>query len=179
MIVLDAAAVNAAPSGGPRGRPDLTRLLFDKQGETMTTSTQGQTKVADLAPYIFFYGRCEEALEFYKRVLGGTYELMRNADSPMADQVAPDFRNKVMHASFTAPGLTFMCSDGREAKTIDPDQGNIALCLTFPNAAEGERVFKALAEGGKVTMPLNDAFWGGKFGDVYDRFGIEWMITTP
>jgi PhnB protein len=145
----------------------------------MTTTADTTPKTMQLAPYIFFYGRCEEALEFYKAALGGSYELMRNAESPMNDRVAPDFRNKVMHASFSAPGITFMASDGRAAKPIDPEEGNISLSLSAPDPATGERVFKALSEGGEVTMPLGDAFWGGRFGMVHDRFGIEWMLTTP
>ncbi|MDQ2866710.1 MAG: VOC family protein [Candidatus Eremiobacteraeota bacterium] len=133
----------------------------------------------ELAPYIFYYGRCEEALEFYKSVLGGKYEVMRNADSPMADEVSADFKNKIMHASFTADGISFMASDGREAKSIDPEAGNISLSLAFKDRAEGERLFNVLAEGGKVKMSLGDAFWGGQFGILDDRFGIEWMVVTP
>lgn len=145
----------------------------------MTTTGTDRAAALQLAPYIFFYGRCEEALEFYKSVFGGTYEFQRNGDSPMADQVADDFRNKIMHASFTAPGVSFMASDGREAKTIDPEEGNVSLTLTATDASEGKRVFDTLAAGGKVVMPLEDAFWGGKFGIINDRFGTQWMITTP
>jgi PhnB protein len=132
-----------------------------------------------LQPYIFFYGRCEEALEFYKKTLGGTYELMRVADTPMADQMPAGQRNSVMHASFTADGINFLAADGREIKVIDPDAGNISLSLAATDAAEGDRVFGALSEGGKVTMPLEEAFWGGRFGMFVDRFGIEWMVTAP
>ena len=147
----------------------------------MTTSANAQadTSLMQLAPYIFFYGRCEEALEFYKKALGGTYELQRNSDSPMADHVSPDFRNKVMHATFNAAGITFMASDGREAKPIDPDAGNISLALHVPDRNKADRVFTALSEGGTVTMPLADAFWGGRFGMFNDRFGNEWMLTSP
>ncbi len=130
-----------------------------------------------LQPYIFFYGRCEEALEFYKSAIGGDYELSRFEGSPMADEVSPNYRNKVMHATFNGPGLSFLAADGREGKTIDPDEGNISLCLATTDSAEGERVFNALAQGGTIGMPLGDAFWGGRFGMVTDRFGIEWMMT--
>ena len=146
---------------------------------TANAAGQTQTTTLQLQPYVFFYGRCEEALEFYKKVFGGTYEAMRNSDSPYADQTAPDFKNKIMHASFTAPGVSFFASDGREAKTIDPDEGNISLALNAIDRAAGERTFNALAEGGKVGMPIEDAFWGGRFGMVQDRFGIEWMCTLP
>jgi PhnB protein len=148
---------------------------------TTTANTAGQTQSTALLlqPYIFFYGRCEEALEFYKNAFGGTYEAMRNSDSPMADQVGGEWKNKIMHASFTAPGVSFFASDGREAKPIDPEEGNISLALNATDASTGERIFKALGEGGKVSMPLDNAFWGGRFGQVVDRFGIEWMLTTP
>jgi PhnB protein len=132
-----------------------------------------------LVPYIFFYGRCEEALEFYKSALGGTYELMRVKDSPDVDHLPPDSGNRVMHASFTADGIAFMASDGREEKAVDPDAGNICLALTVSDGAAGERVFKALSDGGKVTIPIDAAFWGGRFGITIDRFGTEWMMTLP
>lgn len=144
-----------------------------------TAQTQADTNIAQLAPYIFFYGRCEEALEFYKKVLGGTYELQRNTEAPAECAPGEDFKNKVMHASFTAPGITFMASDGRQAKPVDPEEGNISLALSIAKRTDGERIFKALAEGGKIKMPLEDAFWGGKFGMIHDRFGNEWLITTP
>ncbi len=130
-----------------------------------------------LEAYVFYYGRCEEALEFYKKAIGGDYSVNRFADSPMAGDVSPAFRNKVMHATFTGPGFEFMAADGREGKTIDPDAGNISLSLATSDNAEGERVFKALSDGGKVVMPLGEAFWGGKFGMLVDRFGVEWMVS--
>ena len=131
----------------------------------------------ELQPYIFLYGRSEEALEFYKKVFGGTYELMRVKDTPMADKMPPGTGDNVMHASFKSPFISFFVSDGRESKAVDPDAGNISLALSTTNAAEGERIFKALSDGGKVTMPLDDAFWGGRFGTLNDRFGNEWLIN--
>ncbi len=125
----------------------------------------------ELVPYIFFYGRGEEALEFYKSALGGSYEATRHEDG-----------KGIMHASFTAPGFSFMCSDGRpgDTRTIDPEEGNVSLSLSVGDRAAGERIFNALADGGKVTMPLEDAPWGdGRFGVIHDRFGLEWMLTTP
>lgn len=144
----------------------------------MANTTSVSTDL-QLQPYIFLYGRCEEALEYYKRVFGGTYEAMRVKDTPMADKMPADQRDRIMHASFTSPSISFMASDGRDTKAVDPDAGNISLALSATDAAEGERIFKALSDGGKVTMPLDDAFWGGRFGTVNDRFGNEWLITTP
>ncbi len=134
-----------------------------------------------LEPYIFFYGRCEEALEFYKNALGGTYEFTRMEEAPpMPDMpVPPEAAKRIMHSTFKGPGFSFMASDGREEKAVNPDEGNISLSLGFEDKAEGDRIFKALSEGGDVRMPLSDAFWGGRFGMVADKFGIEWMITTP
>jgi PhnB protein len=132
-----------------------------------------------LVPYIFLYGRCEEALEFYKGVFGGTYELMRVADSPVASQMPPESGNSVMHASFTAGEIAFMASDGREVKTVDPDTGNVSLALSFDDGARGEQIFNALASGGNVGMAIDTAFWGGRFGMVTDKFGTEWMMTLP
>jgi PhnB protein len=132
-----------------------------------------------LVPYIFLYGRCEEALEFYKGVFGGSYELMRVKDSPVASHMPPDSGDRVMHASFTADAIAFMASDGREVKPIDPDAGNISLSLSLDDGARGERIFNALAAGGNVGMPIDAAFWGGRFGMVTDKFGTEWMVVLP
>ncbi|HEY8297148.1 MAG TPA: VOC family protein [Candidatus Baltobacteraceae bacterium] len=139
----------------------------------MTTTT------LQFSPYIFFYGRCEEALDFYKSAIGGTYEMQRFEGSPMAEGMPAGDGNKVMHSTFKGPGFTFMASDGPDTKKIDPETGNITLCLTAPDAAEGERVFNALSNGGKVKVAFSDAPWGaGKFGVFDDRFGIEWMVTA-
>jgi PhnB protein len=131
-----------------------------------------------LEPYLFFHGTCEEALNFYKRCLGGEITgLNRFAGSPMEQQVDAGYREKIMHASFVAGDVKFMASDGRPGSPSDGD-GDIALSLATNDAAEGERVFNALAEGGKVTMPLEDAFWGARFGSLTDRFGVQWLISV-
>ena len=132
-----------------------------------------------LVPYIFLYGRCEEALEFYKSVFGGTYEMMRVSDTPVASQMPPESAKSVMHASFTAGEIAFMASDGREVKAVDPDAGNVSLALSFDDGARGEQIFNALANGGNVGMAIDTAFWGGRFGMVTDKFGTEWMMTLP
>jgi PhnB protein len=132
-----------------------------------------------LVPYIFFYGRCEEALEFYKGVFGGSYEMMRVSDTPMASDMPPEAGKSVMHASFTADGIAFMASDGRDVKPVDPDAGNISVALSFDDGPRGERIFAALSAGGNVGMPIDKAFWGGRFGMLTDKFGTEWMVTLP
>ena len=130
-----------------------------------------------LEPYLFFHGRCEEALNFYKDCLRGEIVGMsRFEGSPMEGNVDADYRNKIMHASFVAGDVKFMASDGRPGAGRD-GENDIALSLATNDAAEGERVFAALADGGTVSMPLADAFWGGRFGQVTDRFGVQWMVS--
>ena len=131
-----------------------------------------------LEPYLFFHGRCEEALNFYKECLRGEIVgINRFAGSPMADGVDASYRDKVMHASFVAGEVKFMASDGRPGPAPD-GQDDIALSLATDDAAEGERVFNALAEGGQIAMPLEAAFWGGKFGSLTDRFGVQWFVSV-
>jgi PhnB protein len=142
------------------------------------STTETETTVT-FRPYIFLYGRCEEALEFYKQVFGGEYEAMRVKDSPMKDDPQMGDGERIMHAYFSAPGVSFFCSDGQGNRAIDPEEGNVALALSATDKATGERIVAALSEDGSVKMPLADAFWGDRFADIVDRFGNEWMITTP
>jgi PhnB protein len=131
-----------------------------------------------LEPYLFFHGRCEEALNFYKDCLRGEIVgINRFAGSPMESQVEANFKDKVMHASFVAGDVKFMASDGQPGAEPDGDD-DIALSLATKDAGEAERVFAALAQGGKVSMPLEEAFWGGKFGSLTDRFGVQWMVSV-
>jgi PhnB protein len=131
-----------------------------------------------LEPYLFFHGRCEEALNFYQRCLGGEItSLSRFAGSPMEQEVDAGYREKVMHANFVAGDVKFMASDGNPGSPPDGED-DIALSLATDDAAEGERVFNALAEGGAVTMPLQDAFWGERFGSLTDRFGVQWLVSV-
>jgi PhnB protein len=131
-----------------------------------------------LEPYLFFHGRCEEALNFYKECLGGEIVFMsRFADAPAEMNVDASYRDKVMHATFVAGEVKFMASDGRAGPAPD-GADDVVLSLATNDDAEGERVFAALAEGGEVTMPLELAFWGGRFGSLTDRFGIQWMVSV-
>jgi len=134
-----------------------------------------------LQPYIFFYGRCAEALEFYKAAFGGSYDAQTVAESVMKDQFPAGRHGDIMHASFTAGDLQFLCSDGDQKKAIDPDEGNVEMALAAGDAAEANRVFAALSAGGNVKMPLGPAPWqdGTTFGMVVDKFGIGWLMTAP
>jgi PhnB protein len=87
--------------------------------------------------------------------------------------------DRILHASFTSPGVNFLCSDGQQTKSVDPEEGNVSLALSVTDKAEGERIVAALSQGGTVKMPLRDAFWGGRFANVVDRFGSDWMVATP
>jgi PhnB protein len=131
----------------------------------------------EFTPFIYYYGRCEEALEAYSNALGGTYEVLGRNASSEEHRMAPDFVGKISAAIFRAPGIAFMASDGGSARTVDPEDGNISLALTVNGETKGEHTFNALAEGGKIKAPLHPAEWGGRFGIVHDRFGTEWLIT--
>jgi len=135
---------------------------------TMPTAMQIQ-------PYLFFDGRCDEALDLYRRVLGAEVTmLMRFKESPDPAMVMPGAGDKVMHASFRIGESTVLASDGRcEGR---PSFQGFALSLTVPGEAEAERLFAALGEGGQVQMPLTKTFFSPRFGMVADRFGVSWMI---
>ena len=129
-------------------------------------------------PYLFFDGRCEQALEFYRSALGAEVtSLHRFKDSPephTPGMIPPGAENKVMHASFRVVGTTVLASDGR--CTGHPSFQGFSLSLTVPNDAEAERLFAALGQGGQVQMPLTKTFFSSRFGMVADRFGVSWMV---
>ncbi|HSV18111.1 MAG TPA: VOC family protein [Casimicrobiaceae bacterium] len=131
-------------------------------------------------PYLFFNGRTEEAIEFYRTALGATnVELMRNKDSPEPPppgMLPPGSENKIMHASFKLGDSTILASDGRcDGKPVFQGFG---LPITVKSEAEADRLFDALASGGKVTMPLTKTFFSPKFGMLNDRFGVAWMVMV-
>ena len=127
-------------------------------------------------PYLFFDGRCEEAVEFYRRTLGAEVEMMmRFKDNPEPPENADRGNgDKVMHTSFQIGETTVLASDGRCLG--QPSFQGFALSLTVRDEAEAERLFGALAEGGQVQMPLAKTFFSPRFGMVADRFGVSWMV---
>ena len=133
-----------------------------------------------IQPYLFFNGRCEEAIEFYRNALGAEIEMMmRFKDSPEPPPpgtVPPGFDNKIMHASFRVGQTTVMASDGCSAEKAS-FQG-FSLSLAVQNEAEADRAFNALADGGQIKMPLTKTFWSPRFGMLEDRLGIGWMINV-
>ena len=130
-------------------------------------------------PYVFFDGRCDEAIEFYKKAVGATVEmLVRFKDAPEMpknENLKPGSENNVMHSSLKIGDSIVMATDGYAGG--NPEFKGFALSLSVKSVAEAERSFNALAEGGKVTMPLGKTFWSERFGMLTDRFGVEWMIN--
>jgi len=130
--------------------------------------------------YLFFNGRCEEAIEFYKKILGAEVTmLVRFKDSPEPPQpgmVPSGSENKIMHASFRIGDTMLMASDGH--CTGQTNFQGFSESLTVANEAEADRKFAALAEGGQVQMPLTKTFWSPRFGMVTDRFGVGWMVSV-
>jgi PhnB protein len=131
-----------------------------------------------IQPYLFFDGRCDEAIEFYRGALGAEVSmLMRFKDSPEShapDMLPPGAENKVMHAQLRIGETTVLLSDGRCQSR--PTFAGFALSLTVPDAAQAERLFTALAAGGQIQMPLGKTFFSPSFGMVVDRFGVSWMV---
>lgn len=130
--------------------------------------------------YLFFHGRCEEALTFYRQALGAEVsELLRFSDSPdplPEGMLPPGYESKVMHCCFRIGETQVMASDGCSAE--QPGFKGFSLSITLPSAAEADRIFTALGEGGQVQMPLGKIFWSPCFGIVMDRFGVSWMLNV-
>lgn len=144
--------------------------------EQRDMSTTTDTRV--IQPYLFFNGRCEEALEFYRKALGGeTGMVMRYKDSPEAPPpgaVPPGFETKIMHASFRIGQTMVMASDGCSGEQAKYE--GFSLSLSVSSDKEAEKCFKELAKGGRVETPLTKTFFASSFGMVVDRFGICWMV---
>jgi len=133
-----------------------------------------------IEPYLFFNGRCEEAIAFYKRALGAeVLMMMRNKEAPEQPppgMLPPGSDDKVMHATLRIGTSNLMLSDGRcDGK---PVFNGFSLSIDAANEAEADRLFAALADGGTVQMPLAKTFWSPKFGMVADRFGVGWMVSV-
>ena len=132
-----------------------------------------------ITPYLFFGGRCEEALEFYRKALGAEVEVLMRFDEspepPPPGMLPAGSEKKIMHASFRVRGVPLMASDGcGEQSKFD----GMRLALAVPNEADARRAFDALADGGSVQMPLTRTFWSPCYGMVTDRFGLGWMVMV-
>jgi PhnB protein len=148
------------------------------QEESLTYAMAIQA--ASVQPYLFFGGRCEEALAFYEQSLGAKVLMkMRFDESPDGvpdGMLQPGFENKIMHASFTVGKMMILASDGCDDKS---EFNGFRLALSVPSEAAADTAFNALAEGGKVDMPLMKTFWSPRYGMVTDRFGVGWMVMVP
>lgn len=142
----------------------------------MSTNTDNRSVQA----YLFFNGNCGQAVEFYRKALGAEVEMMmRFKDSPEPHppgMLAPGWENKVMHTSFRVGQTVVMASDG-----CGSEPGGFhgfSLSLATKTEAEADQAFAALAEGGKINMPLTKTFWSPRFGMLEDKFGVGWMINV-
>jgi len=131
--------------------------------------------------YLYFNGRCEEAVKFYSKNLGAQVQMtLRYKESPEPPPpgcVPPGFENKIMHCAFTVGSSLVMASDGNSDQPVNFE--GFSLSLTVPTEKEADKAFKALAAGGKVVMPIGKTFWSNCFGMVQDKFGVHWMVTVP
>jgi PhnB protein len=128
-------------------------------------------------PYLQFDGRCEEALAFYKKAIGAKIEaMMRFKEGPDCMEMPQGNADKILHACFRVGDSSIMASDGYCKGT--PSFQGFSLSIITPTVAETDRVFKALADGGEVQMPLAETFFSPSFGMVADRFGVPWMVVT-
>jgi PhnB protein len=127
--------------------------------------------------YVFFDGRCAEAFRFYERLLGGKIEaLLRAGDAPGADSMSAAARDRIMHARLIVGEQVLMGSDWMAERPFEPPQG-FFISLNTRDLIEGERIFKALAEGGTVRVEFRPTFFAAGFGMLVDRFGIPWMVN--
>jgi PhnB protein len=127
-------------------------------------------------PYLLFTGQCEAAFSFYAKCLGGKIEAMiPHEGTPAAEDVPPEWRKKILHASLSLGDSILMASDAPPSYHEKPQGFSVSLRVKQP--AEAERVFHALAENGTVRMPIQETFWAVRFGMLVDQFGIPWMIN--
>lgn len=129
-------------------------------------------------PYLFYNGNCEAALKFYQKVLGAKIEAMLPyEDGPAEMPIPPEYGKKIMHAKITIDGEVLMASDAPPGH-FNPPQG-FRVSLQVEDAADAERRFKALAEGGRIDMPFGKTFFSKGFGMCVDQFGTPWMVNCP
>ena len=126
-------------------------------------------------PYLTFHGNAAAALKFYSKALGGEVVYQQTyGDAPM--DCPPEQKDKIMHATFKAGDLTLMVSDASHGK--EPSGGtNLSLSINFTDEESIEKTFAALSEGATIGMPLENTFWGAKFGMLTDQFGFHWMFN--
>ena len=130
----------------------------------------------ELNPYLIFNGNCEAAFKFYEQLLGGKIEfMMTHGESPMAEQTAPEWRDKIIHVRMTVGDQVLMASDAPPGRYEKP-QG-FSVSINVKDRADAERIYAALQENGTIQMPLQKTFWADRFGMLVDRFGTPWMVN--
>jgi len=131
-----------------------------------------------VSTYLAFDGECRQAFEMYERVLGGKITfMMTNGESPMADKTPPETKDRIMHAALQIPGGgEILGADHPQGRKFQP--AGFCVCVHVKDKAEGERVFKALTEGGKTQMEYQQTFFSSGFGMGIDKFGVTWMVNT-
>ena len=129
-------------------------------------------------PYLAFNGNCLEAFNHYKHVFGGDFVTLQRFKDEPGSKHPPTEAEKIMHVSLPlGDGFALMGSDRPRSMKDGVIGENVSLSVNVDSKSDADRVFKGLAEGGKVTMPLADTFWGSYFGMVNDRFGVQWMVS--
>ncbi|WP_374074500.1 VOC family protein [Bdellovibrio bacteriovorus] len=130
--------------------------------------------MSQITPYLIFNdGFCKKAMNFYQGILGGDLEMMTYSSSPV--DVPPEYKERIIHGMITGP-FSLMASDGMPHHQVQQGS-NVHISVNCRSFEEIERFFKAFSENGKVTMPLQDTFWGARFGMLVDQFGICWMFS--
>ena len=128
-----------------------------------------------IVPYLNFNGNASEALSFYCKALNGAVIYQQAySESPM--EFDPAFKDKIMHATFKAGDLTLMASDTNGKFTVSPGT-NVSLSMNFDDIESIDKTFAAMSAGSNITMPLQDTFWGARFGMLIDKFGVSWMFN--
>lgn len=128
-----------------------------------------------IIPYLAFDGTCRDAITFYQQCLGGELMIQSFADSPAGEQMPPEARQGVMHATLKSEEFTLMASDSGMQKITKGNMVSLSVNCTSPEQIQ--RLFSQLSAGGTITMPLEDTFWGATFGMFTDRFGIDWLLN--
>ena len=129
-----------------------------------------------VTPYLMLDGRCEEALEFYKKAIGAEVGVLMRFNEAPEGACAPSSGDKIMHSSFKIGDTLLMASDGNNAGR--PEFKGISLSINAKDEADADRMFKALGDGGQVQMPIDKTFFAKRFGVVADKFGVNWMIIA-
>ena len=131
-----------------------------------------------IIPYLNFDGNGTEALKFYCRALDGKILFQQSfGDSPMGGQTPTELKDRLMHATVQCEAGTFMASDGPPGHELKTGN-NLNLSLQYDSAEKADKAFNALAEGGKVLMPLQETFWAARFGMLIDKYGFNWMVNV-